>query len=94
MMETKYLEGIVKGFSNHRRIKIIFYLAKNHERSLEEISLDLHINIKTASEHVRRLAQAGLVRKKYEGKQVKHSLTALGWDILTFLRMLIRNKKR
>jgi len=78
----------VRGFSNHRRIQIIELLHKNPELAVDEISEELGINYKTASEHIRRLAIAGLLLKRSEGNAVRHKLTALGESILKFLRTL------
>ncbi len=84
-MDFQKLERIVKGFANHRRIEILELLEKK-PLSLSNISIILKINIKTASEHTRRLYLAGLIEKKYRGRAVLHSITDLGSDILTFLR--------
>lgn len=88
MYNQRQLERIVKGFSNHRRIQIINLLSGNPELSLSEISQKLKINLKTASEHVRRLAISGLVLKRNQGKNVRHKLSDRGVIILKFLRML------
>ena len=84
----RQLEGIVKGFANHRRIGILFFLHRHPESSLEEICRGLRIQFKTGSEHVRRLAIAGLVLKRHDGPWVRHKLTDRAKRILTFLRML------
>ena len=88
MQNTRQLEKIVKGFSNHRRIEILQLLEKQPELSLLEIAGSLNINFKTASEHTRRLAIAGLVMKRYEGNMVRHTPAPLGKSILKFLRTL------
>ncbi len=82
------LERVVKGFANHRRIEMLELLAKTPELSLQEIAEKLDIQIKTASEHLRRLAIAGLIMKRNAGREVRHALTERARDILTFLRML------
>ena len=88
MKKPRQLERIVKGFANHRRIEIMDLLAKTPELSLSEISDVLRINVKTGSEHIRRLAIAGLVMKRSEGSSVRHALTKEGNNILKFLRIL------
>ena len=55
---------------------------------MEEISERLDINFKTGSEHIRRLAIAGLVIKRHAGNNVRHKLTESGLAILKFLRTL------
>ena len=82
------LEKIVRGFSNHRRIEILDLLHDYPGLSLLKISRKLDVNFKTCGEHVRRLAIASLVRKKAKGRTVRHTLTLLGENVLTFLRTL------
>lgn len=82
------LERLVRGFSNHRRIQMLELLMKEPELSVEEISNALKINVKTASEHIRRLALTGLVLKRNEGNSVRHKLTKRAEIILKFLRIL------
>ena len=82
------LERIVKGFANHRRIEILELLKNQPELSVADISGRLRINFKTASEHIRRLAIAGLVLKRSDGANVRHKLTDRAKSILKFLRIL------
>ena len=84
----RQLERIVKGFANHRRIQILELLEKEPELSVIEIAEKLEINFKTASEHIRRLAIAGLAFKKSDGINIRHKLTKRGEHILKFLRIL------
>jgi DNA-binding transcriptional ArsR family regulator len=88
MLKPRKLEKIVKGFSNHRRIQILQLLSQEPGLSVFGIADELNINFKTASEHIRRLAIAGLVIKKYEGNIVRHTLTNQAKFILKFLRIL------
>lgn len=82
------MERIMKGAANHRRLQILDLLRKKPELSVDEIADALKINFKTASEHIRRLAIAGLVMKRNEGNFVRHKLTLRGQTILKFLRIL------
>ena len=88
MLRPRQLERIVKGFANHRRIEILELLANSPELSVIEISEKLKINFKTASEHIRRLAIAGLVLKRNQGANVRHKVSPQGNSILKFLRTL------
>lgn len=88
MKSQRELERIVKGFSNHRRIQMLALLERKPELSLVEMAELLNINFKTASEHLRRLAYAGLVMKRNEGNFVRHALSRRGETILKFLRIL------
>ena len=82
------LERIVKGFANHRRIQILELLEKNPELSVIEITQELNMNFKTASEHIRRLAISGLIMKRSDGTNIRHKLTERGLKVLKFLRAL------
>ena len=83
---AKQIERHVKGVANHRRIEIIFLIAEQNGITVEGISRALECNFKTISEHTRRLVQAGLVDKKYDGRQVKHVLSPYGRTFASFLR--------
>lgn len=82
------LERIVRGFSNHRRIEILRLLRRRPGLSLDEIAETCRINGRTAGEHVRRLAIAGLVSKRNEGRYVRHTPTRRGNRVLDFLASL------
>ena len=82
---AKQLERHLKGVANHRRIEILFLIAREEGINVEGISSSLSCNFKTISEHVRRLAQAGLIEKKYEGHIVKHRLSPYGHIFIKFL---------
>ena len=88
MKTARQLERLVKGFANHRRIEILEVVEKKPELSVFEIADELKINFKTASDHIRRLAIAGLVMKRNEGSSVRHAVTKNGQKILKFLRIL------
>jgi DNA-binding transcriptional ArsR family regulator len=85
---TKRLERMIKGFSNHRRIEILELLAAHPDLCVGEISEKLQIELKTASEHVRRLALAGLVQKRYKGREVRLRTCGKAEQILAFLDRL------
>jgi len=58
--------------------------------TLEEIIGTLGANEKTLGEHTRRLFLAGLIRKKYRGKFVEHTLSPYGNIFVRFLRSFQR----
>ena len=82
------LQGIVKGFANHRRIEILELLKNQPELSVDDISKMLKVNFKTVSDHIRRLAIAGLVLKRSDGSSIRHKVSDRGIFILKFLRTL------
>lgn len=88
MRGNRELERIVKGFANHRRIEVMRLLAQEPELSLAQIAERTKINMKTASEHLRRLAIAGVVLKRNDASAVRHALSPRGILILKFLRTL------
>ena len=83
---TKQLERHFKGIANHHRLDILLLVAKDDGLNLEEIATQLNGNIKTLSEHTRRLAQAGLLNKRYRGRRVAHSLSPYGRRLATFIK--------
>ena len=80
------LERIIKGVANHRCIQILELLQKTPELSLQELAEIFGINFKTASEHLRRPAVAGVVMNRSDGASVRHKLASHGSSILKFLR--------
>ena len=88
MKKPRQLERIVKGFANHRRIGILLLLEKKPELSVFDIADELKINFKTASQHIYKLAIAGLVMKRNDANSVRHALTDRGKSILQFLRII------
>ncbi len=82
------IERIVKGFANHRRLQILDLLRRDPELSVEEIASRLKIGYENASDHIRKLAIAGLVLKRHEGRDVRHKLTPRAYNVLTFCKTL------
>jgi len=88
MKKPRELERVVKGFANHRRIEIMLLLDKKPELSVYDIAEELKIDFRTASQHLSRLAVAGLVMKRNDASSVRHALTNRGKLILQFCRTL------
>ena len=84
----RHLERVVRGFANHRRIQVLELLDARPDLDLAAIARGCAINYKTASEHLRRLAVAGLVLKKAKGTHVLHAVSPRGRAVLKFLRTL------
>src|SRR3989344_3189815 len=81
VMKSRQLERIVKGFANHRRLDILELLQRTPELSVEEIAEKLSIGYENASDHIRKLAIAGLVMKRhYKGNSYKVFEIALNSD--------------
>jgi len=87
-LNTRNLEKIVKGFSNHRRIQLLFLLAEKPGLSVFDVAEETRCDFRTIGEHLRRLVISGLVTKKNDGKSVRHKVSDLGNNVLKFLRTL------
>lgn len=83
----KQLERHLKGVANHRRVAILLFIAERDKDGviLEQLAEALHCNMKTLAEHTRRLSQAGLIEKKYVGRNVIHILSPYGKIFHRFL---------
>ena len=86
MKTAVQLERYFKGAANHRRIDILRVVENNDGIAAEGISDMLQANIKTISQHTRSLVHAGLLNKKYRGRQVMHSLSPYGRAFLRFMK--------
>jgi len=86
MKTSKQLERYFKGTANHWRISILFTVHQNPGITVEEIAVKLGGNFKTISQHISRLVQAGLLNKKYRGRQVTHSLSPYGKSFINFMK--------
>lgn len=75
-------------FANHRRLQILELLKKEPELSVDAIAQALSMNYQTVSDHIRKLAIAGLVLKRYQGTNVLHKLTDRAIVILAFCKNL------
>lgn len=86
MKTPKQLERYFKGSANHWRISILFLINKNSGISLEKICDDLNANFKTISQHTKYLVNAGLLNKKYQGREVLHYLSPYGKKFVEFMK--------
>jgi len=82
------MERHLKGVANHWRIEILLVVAARDNITLEGIIETLNGNERTIGEHTRRLAQAGLINKRYLGKFVEHRLSPYGRLFVQFLKSL------
>jgi DNA-binding MarR family transcriptional regulator len=86
--ETKQLEAIIRGFANHHRIAMLQLLAARPGLTLDGCAKALGMNVKTASEHLRRLALVDMVDKAQDGREVHHTLTARGHAAVAFVEAM------
>ncbi len=85
LKSPKQMERHLKGIANHRRIEILFLIARNKGITVDNIAEKLDCNIKTISGHTKRLSEAGLVNKSYFAQAVKHELSPYGKILYDFL---------
>ena len=83
---AKQMERHLKGMANHYRIEILLLVAERENITLESIAKLLDANEKTLGEHTRRLYNAGLINKTYQGKFVEHALSPYGRTFVQFLK--------
>ena len=86
MKTSKQLERYFKGAANHRRLEILHLVNKNNGMTLWQIAETLDCNLKTISEHTRRLVHAGLLNKKYQAQEVAHFLSPYGKRFIEFTK--------
>jgi DNA-binding transcriptional ArsR family regulator len=87
-LNYRALERIVKGYSNHRRLQILDLLNREPELSVADISERLNIGYENTSDHIRKMAIAGLLLKRSQGPSVLHKLTSRAEAILMFCKKL------
>jgi predicted transcriptional regulator len=86
--DARKLERVIKGFASHRRLQILDLLSRQSELSVLDISERLKMGYENASDHVRKMAVAGLLLKRNEGPAVRHKLTPRAESILVFCKTL------
>jgi len=79
-----------KGMANHHRIEILLLVEKEEGITVDEIATSLGANFKTISQHTRYLVQAGLIKKRYKGRRVAHSLSPYGKLFVQFIKKFQR----
>ena len=58
---------------------------RNEGISVEGLADELGADFKNISQHTRRLVQAGLLNKRYQGRQVTHTLSPYGESFFKFM---------
>lgn len=86
IVDPKLLEKHFKGVANHRRIQILLIIAEQEAITLEGIVVILNCNVKTVAEHTRRLTEANLIEKEYQGRNVIHHLSPSGKTLYQFIK--------
>lgn len=76
------------GLANHRRIEMIRLLQTKGNLCVEEVATECGVQVSTASEHARRLHEAGLIKKKAEGRKVRLFPTRRALTLLSTIDLL------
>jgi predicted transcriptional regulator len=79
---------LAAGLANHRRIEIIRILQERGNLCVEEVANECGVQVSTASEHARRLHEAGLVKKRAEGRRVRLFPTRRAATLLSTIDLL------
>ena len=71
------------GLANHRRIEILRLLQTHGSLCVNEVATECRIDVATASQHAKRLHEAGLIKQRARGRRVdlfptKRASTLLG----------------
>jgi DNA-binding MarR family transcriptional regulator len=82
----KQMERHFKGVANHRRIEILFLVSEKEGITLDGICEELKRNVKTISEHTKKLVSSGLLNKTHDGRGVHHSLSPYGKHFIKFIK--------
>jgi predicted transcriptional regulator len=62
--------ALAAGLANHRRIEIIRLLQDRGNMCINDLAIECRIDVATASQHAKRLHEAGLVKKRAAGRKV------------------------
>jgi DNA-binding transcriptional ArsR family regulator len=79
---------MIASMANHRRIEIIRLLRKQSLQCVDEIAAACKIDKSTASEHLRRLHEGGMIGKKYRGRRVLLTVTKRATAMLRTIDLL------
>jgi DNA-binding transcriptional ArsR family regulator len=88
-LNYRALERVVKGYANHRRLRILELSAHEPDLTIDDFCHRLGIGYENASDHVRKMYAAGLLIKKSDGMYVRHRISNRGKSILAFCKKLI-----
>jgi len=91
---AKQMERHFKGIGNHYRIEILLLVESNPGITVWDIADALKANRKTISQHTRYLVQAGLMHKRYKGRNVEHTLSPYGKMLSRFIKLFKASPRR
>jgi len=87
-LNPRWLERVIKGFANQRRIRVLMLLSNEPELPLCDICKRIKMSRTAGSDHVRKLVLSGLVVQRQQKRYVHHKVTDRGLRVLAFLKTL------
>lgn len=87
-LNYRNIERLIKGVANHNRLRILELLENESELSVTDISDKLRMGYENTSDHIRKMAIAGLLMKRNDGPNVRHKLTPRANTMLAFCKRL------
>lgn len=86
VLNYRAMERIVKGYANHRRLRMLELLAREPGLTIDDFCKRLRSGYVTTSDHLRKMSAAGLIYKRNDGAYIRHALTLRGKTILSFCK--------
>jgi DNA-binding transcriptional ArsR family regulator len=83
--DYKMIEDLFKILASDARLKIIYYLYDSQKSNVKNISNELGCNIKTLSQHVKKLYSGGIVNRLNKGREVELSLSDKGYEVIKLI---------
>ncbi len=81
------VELVCKALASTVRLKILLYLQQHPCSLAKDISIDIKCNIKTLSQHIKKLYQSGLLDRMISGRTIELSLNKKGKQIIEIIQL-------
>lgn len=79
---------ILKALSNEKRLEILKILENKKDLSVTEISDEIGVHFKSASKHLQKLAEAGLIIQERDGVFIRHGIKRGVDKLLSIIKQL------
>ncbi|MHB1156501.1 MAG: ArsR/SmtB family transcription factor [Phycisphaerales bacterium] len=88
MLNERQAARVGRGVANHRRVQLLRLLDAKPGLPVGQIARQLKLRQPTATEHVKKMIEGGLVISRRQGASAKIELTDRGRAVLKFLDTL------
>lgn len=88
MLNERQTARIGRGVANHRRVQLLRLLDTKPGLSVGQIARQLKLRQPTATEHLKKMIEGGLVIRRRQGTSARIELTDRGRAVLKFLGTL------